>query len=121
MSHLDEDTPYISDPDAGKYDVPPAEHRGRESDGMLTAPAGWCAPSDGFVPPITVKRGGLKWPDASEADYAQKFASYERHMVAERAFRQKRHKEWMSTIRVLGLLALIALVLLAMMDALPWQ
>jgi hypothetical protein len=106
-------------------DLPPAEHRGRKSGGMLTAPTGWSAPSDtikdAFLPPMTVKRGGLKWPDASEADYAQKFASYERHMVAERLYRQKRNKEWLSTLRVLGVLFLLALVLLGMMDALPWQ
>jgi hypothetical protein len=85
-------------------------------DGSLTAAAGW-----DMMPPTTVKRGGLKWPDVTEASYAQKVSSYERHMAAERAHRQKRHKEWMSTVRVLGVLFLLALVLLGMMDALPWQ
>jgi hypothetical protein len=114
MSHLDTDTPYIGDPDKGD------ESRGtgrlneyEEGSGLAAAFAG--------LPPTTVKRGGMKWPDASEADYAQKFASYERHMVAERIERRKRMAQWMSTVRVLGVLGLLALVLLGMMDALPWQ
>lgn len=95
-------------------------------DGSLTAAAGWAmmapeAKDYADIPPMTVKRGGLKWPDAGEADYARRVASYERHMAAERLHREKRTAQWMSTVRVLGVLFLLALVLLGMMDALPWQ
>jgi hypothetical protein len=106
-------------------DLPPPEHRGRVVDGMLTAPAGWCAPSDvagdGFVPPVTVKRGGMKWPTDEVAAQLRLERDAMQVREADRADRLKRHKEWMSTIRVLGVLFLLTLIVLARLDALPWQ
>jgi len=84
-------------------------------------PAGWCAPPDDFLPPMTVKRGGMKWPADEVAAQLRLERDAMQVREADRADRLKRHKEWMSTIRVLGVLFLLTLIVLARLDALPWQ